>query len=259
MKAFLQKNGLWVLIAGWIAGFAVLRVIQHLTLNTNALDLSLYDYGIANTLNGAFMQTFYGNPHLFGNHFSPILLLLVPFYWVHNGPMTLLLFQVAIVGCSAVPFYFIAKWKFDDSRVALLLTASYLLYRKLTMGLMYDFHIEMMEPLLIFSAFFFAVQKRWHWYFIFIILAMACKEDVSLYLVPLGLFLVFRLQLKRAGWATVGLSAIWFAAAAGWLVPYYSASGQSFYFQGGVYAKLGSGLGEAALAIFTQPGGVLEE
>lgn len=259
MKSFLHKNALWVLTGVAVILFAYLRVIQHWTLNTNALDLSLYDYGIANTLNGDFMRTFQGHRHLFGYHFSLILLLPVPLYWLHDGPMTLLLLQAVMVGCSAIPFYFIAKWKFDDSRAALLLTAGYLLYRKLTMGLMYDFHMEMMEPLFIFSAFYFAVQKRWPWYFVFIFLAMACKEDVALYLIPLGLFLVFRLQLKRAGWATVGLGVIWFVTVAGWLVPYFSASSQPFYFQEGFYSKLGSGLGEVALAVFTHPGVVLEE
>ena len=163
MQTFLRKHGLWILVAVWMAGFVVLRIIQHLTLNTNGQDLSLFDYAIANTVDGRLMQTIFRNPHLFGHHFSPILLLLVPLYWVHDGPMTLLLFQVAVVGCSAIPFYFIALWKLNDGRAALLLTAVYLLYRRLTIGLMYDFHMEMMEPLFIFSAFFFAVQKRWRW------------------------------------------------------------------------------------------------
>ncbi len=231
VKALRKHKGLWCLVLVWMTGFAVLRVIQHLTLNTNGQDLSLFDYAIANTVDGRFMQTIFGNPHLFGHHFSPILLLLVPLYWIHNGPMTLLLFQVAAVGASAVPFYFIVQWKFNDTRVALLLTVSYLLYRKLTMGLMYDFHMEMMEPLFIFSAFWFAVQKRWGWYFAFLVLAMACKEDVALYLVPLGLFLVWRFQEKRAGWGTVGVCVAWFGVAAGWAVPHYHSAGLPHYFE----------------------------
>ncbi len=259
MKALREHKGLWWLVLVWMTGFAVLRVIQHLTLNTNGQDLSLFDYAIANTADGRFMQTIFRNPHLFGHHFSPILLLLVPLYWIHNGPMTLLLFQVAAVGASAVPFYFIAQWKFNDARVALLLTVSYLLYRKLTMGLMYDFHMEMMEPLFIFSAFWFAVQKRWGWYFAFLVLAMACKEDVALYLVPLGLFLVWRFQEKRVGWGTVGVCAVWFGVAAGWAVPHYHSAGLPHYFEEVFYGNLGSGLGEVVVSLVTHPARVLGE
>ena len=59
--------------------FAALRLVQHYSFGTNAFDLSIFDYGLYFTLKGRFLWTpFLADTNLLADHFSPLLLTLLP-------------------------------------------------------------------------------------------------------------------------------------------------------------------------------------
>ncbi len=242
--------------------FGLIRVVRHYIFKTSALDLSLFDYAIANTLEGTLLyQHFYWDQSFLALHFSPILFLIVPFYLIYNDPITLILLQVVCVGLSAVPFYYIAQWKLGDAKIALLLAVSYLLYRKLSTAVMYDFHMETMEPLFIFSAFYFLVRKKYPFYFLFFALALCVKEDVSLYMVPFGIFVFWILKEKKIGAATIAISILWFVVAKNLMTSdWLSNTKDVFYFSSsGIYGGYGNSFSAMVTAFLTQPGKVFAE
>jgi uncharacterized membrane protein len=44
-----------------------------------------------------------------GDHFSPLLALLAPLYWIHGGPMTLLLAESVLFGLAVIPLWILAR------------------------------------------------------------------------------------------------------------------------------------------------------
>jgi uncharacterized membrane protein len=111
------KIGLFLLA---LSIFIWIKFSQHYTFRTGAFDLSMYDYALSNTLKGNFMYTPWLGRSYFSEHFAPILLLLLPFYWVHDRATTLVVIQALITVLAAIPLYKLAIAKLS---VLLLLAA----------------------------------------------------------------------------------------------------------------------------------------
>lgn len=229
-KAISENKGFSILLTVWILCFLLLRTLQHFSFGTNALDLSLFDYSISNTLSGRIMYEPFATKALgshFALHFSPIIFFIVPFYLLFKGPLFLLYIQVFIVGLSAVPYYLIARQKLNSKRLAAILAAVYLIYRPLINGLMYDFHPETFFPLLFFSSIYFLYFKKdLKFYYIFMVPSLFLREDFAVYILFLGIFLVFRKELRKTGFITVSICLIYLAAAFFFFIPLFrSAAG----------------------------------
>jgi uncharacterized membrane protein len=83
-------------------------------------------------------------------HFSPILLLVVPFYALFPRAETLLILQSSALGFGAVPLYLLAKKVLNQRLIALTLATVYLLYPPLQGINWFDFHPEaFLVPLLL--------------------------------------------------------------------------------------------------------------
>lgn len=202
-----------IIIAGFAIVFVWVKISQYLSFNIHALDFSDFDYAISNTLKGDFMATPFWEQNYFGVHFVPILLFIVPFYALHDGPYVLLIMQAAIVAIGAYPFYKLCRHYFKEPFVAGLLMIAYLNYSYLIRGLIYDFHWEMIIPALFFFIFYYFEKKDYLKYFIFLFLALMAKEDVPLYTFFIGLYLLAVRKEWKPGIATMVLSAVWFVVA----------------------------------------------
>src|SRR3989337_563554 len=73
----------------YAATFSVLSILQHQALHTHAFDLGVYDQLVWNTAQGRWLELSLAEepmPHAvmsyLGFHFSPTLVVLVPFYWL---------------------------------------------------------------------------------------------------------------------------------------------------------------------------------
>src|SRR5690606_17504800 len=69
-------------------------------------------------------------------------------------------------------------------------------------------------PMLLFSAFLALEKKRLAIYVLFLLLAMACKEDVAVWLFCFALFIGFVKRSVRLGGLTAALAVIWFVGLA---------------------------------------------
>jgi len=191
---------------GWIA------LSQQASHNTFPHDVGLIDYALYWTLHGRFMYSpLIGQSH-FGVHFTPTLLLALPFYAIHDGPATLLLFQSVFLVGAAAPLFLLARHA-TNSRALAALTAGLYLVNYYVGSIHQASHYEALLPFCAFSAMYCALAGHRKAYWIFLVLALGVKTDVALYLIPFGLYLLLARREHRLGWGTMGLSLAWFVLA----------------------------------------------
>ena len=224
-------------LLAWLLLFSLLRTAQHFSFATNAWDLSIFDYAMSSTMKGDIMaEPFHGfgwGSHL-AIHFTPVLFLLAPLYLVFKGPLFLLYIQVLGVGAAAIPLYLIAKHKFRNTKTALAAALIYLAYRPLLNGLTYDFHPEMFFPLFIFGSYYFlTVRNKNFLFFLFIILALAIKEDFAIYTFFYCLWLARRMEWKKTAYRALMLSALYILLTMTVFIPFFRGqiqAGQTYEF-----------------------------
>lgn len=213
----------WVGLAALTACFAGYKLTQHLSLNTTALDLSLFESVVDSLVRGqGFFTPWLGRSFL-SEHTSFILLAWAPVYALWRGPESLLLLQAVTTAGAAVPLVALARREGLSRLEASVLGATALLNPILWKGFVYDVHPELLLPLLVSAFAWAAVAKRWAAFFVFGALVLAVKEDMALVVAPLCLWLVTR----RAGpwWPPVVLGAAslaWMAFAVRVVIPWAS-------------------------------------
>ena len=177
--------------------FLVLKLNQWHSLGVHA-ELAEFESRLYSTLHGGFMERHRGEPPFFAEHVSPVLLLLLPLYALLPTPLTLLVVQALAAAAAVVPLHRLALHLLERRAAAAAVGLAYLVSRTLDYGLMYDFHMEILYPLLFFGAFLAFERRRWGWLAAAAILAAMCKEDAGLALAGLGAYMLARGE-RRAG------------------------------------------------------------
>ena len=177
----------------------------HYGLGTANYDFALYDQGV--WLMSRFKAPFVTlmGRNLLGDHTSFILVFLVPVYWVLPGAGTLLFSQSLAVAVSSIPVFLYARIRLGSEALALVLASVYLLHPALLWANLEGFHPDLfLAPLLMF-AIYGALTERWRLYVACVMLSLLVKEDASLVIVPLGIWVALRKD-RLIGLATIGAS-----------------------------------------------------
>ncbi|MEY2477868.1 MAG: hypothetical protein QOG87_3183, partial [Actinomycetota bacterium] len=215
------------MMAAWSALFISLGWIRHARYSTFGFDLGIYDQGI--WLLSRFKDPFVTirGLDLFGHHTNPILLLLVPFYWLGAGPIFLLIVQVLAQASGAVAVFLLARDRLADRWLALVLAGALLLNPTMQWLTWEFFHPDSLAIAPLLFAYWAATRKRWGWFAVAGVLALACKEDAALALFAMGLVIALRGD-RRIGAVTSFLAVAWFTLASRVLIPFFS-GGETFY------------------------------
>lgn len=199
-----------VLSAGYVLVASSLSVRLHDKLITSTLDLGLFENLMWNTLHGAHgiaLQTRY-----FATHAELVLYALLPFYALVPRAETLLVIQSALVGGSMIPLYLLGRRWLQSSWQACVLTAAFAFYPAVHGPTFYDFHFLTLSVFFVLWGAWFVVTRRWVWFWLAVVVAMACREDVSLGLMGVGLGLACTEWRRRTGIALLLLAAAWFVS-----------------------------------------------
>ncbi len=150
-------------------------------------------------------------PHtFFGHHFSPILLLFAGIYAIFRTPLALLILISIMVGIAALPLYSIGIKTTKSKVVAFSFALAYLLNPLIHDGTVQNMHIiEAVQPLLIFSLLLSILGKNYRRYFILLILYLACKENVSIVAIFLGIYIWLGLHNRKAAFTTILIALGW--------------------------------------------------
>jgi uncharacterized membrane protein len=207
------------MIAAFIATFVWLTWRSHTSFGSFGFDLGIFDQGVwlLSRLRDPFV-TIRGLP-LFGDHASYILVLVAPLYWIWPDPRLLLLLQVVWLAVPAVCVYLIGRRRLGSPLAGLAVAAAYLAFPALKWAAVWHFYPETLAAGLLGLAALAADRHRWRPMAVWLLLAMACKEDVGLVVAGFGA-LLWATGHARIGRRTLAAGLAWSLLAALVLVPF---------------------------------------
>ncbi|HCI81330.1 MAG TPA: hypothetical protein DHW02_16750 [Ktedonobacter sp.] len=145
----------------------------------------------------------------FSIHFEPILFLVSLFYLVIPNPKTLQVIQVLVVASGAFPAFWLARLRLRNDWAGIPIAALYLLYPAQQWATIFDFHAVTFTAALLLYVLYFMYTRRTVLLFIFVVLAMACKEEVPVVLALYGIWSMLFQRRWRTGLAIVVLGLVW--------------------------------------------------
>ena len=246
---------LFGMVAVWSVTFILLGALRHKHFSTYGFDLGIYDQGI--WLLSRFKDPFVTvrGLDLFGHHMNVSLLLLVPFYWLGAGPIFLLVVQVVAQGSGAVALYLLARDRFGGERWPAVALSSILLLHPAYQFFAWEyFHPDVLAISPLLFAYWAARAKRWGWFAVAAVLAAACKEDVSLFLIILGILIAVRGE-RRIGAVVAVAATVWFAVATRVFIPIFNGIGP---FYDSLFGEFGENPTEVVGHVVTHPDNFLE-
>lgn len=247
--------------------FSVLVLTINVRINNfryNNFDYGKFDLGnmtqmVWNTLHGRFMYLtdYFGTnlPRWAMSHVDPILILFVPLFAFYQSPLLLVYSQLVLVIFSSFLVYLIAFQELKSKWAALLLACSYLLYPAIGFLTAWTgFHGVTAAMPFFFGAFyvFERMSKSGNFsrngiilFWTLLVLLMSGKEELGLYVILLGLFVLlyrstyqfsgfksffsraellkyFKLTPVKLGISMVVIGAFWFTMAFFVIIPAYA-------------------------------------
>lgn len=223
---------------------------------------TLFAQSLQNTLRGDFMLTDQGpisRPHaFFQEHFSPILLVLLPISAAAKTPVALLALQTISLAAASGLLYLMASAVLGKEKgwLAAMIAILWLVHPKVLEADLVDFYMDGFIPVFAFGAGLALVLRRWTLYWIFTALLLATKEDAFLHAVAIGLWASLGLRETRQGLATVVASLVYGVVVLGWAIPAFS-GGQAHPLLGW-YGPLGTTGAEILRTAVFEPGKILD-
>ncbi len=236
---------------GWLAGagaglylliYATLAVLRHRSYHSLGFDLGLFDQILWSTTQGRLLESTMSQaqpiPHsLLGAHFSPIFILIVPFYYAYPHPETLLVIQTIALALGAWPVYLLAKLKLPAG-YPLLWVLVYFLFIPLAYINLFDFHEVALAVAPLGFALFFLESGRRAWFLVFLLFTFLVKEEMGLIGAGFGAYALLGKRDWKLGLGTLLGSLATFALLTQVVIPYY-AGGSSYPYISLRYADVG--------------------
>jgi len=200
-----ESKALWWWLGFLTALFIFLVLIRQYSFDTHAYDLGIFDQG---TWRYSRLEAPYSSikeVNLLGDHFTLVLALAAPFYWIWNGPETLLVLQVLAIMSGAFPAYHLSR-KYLKTNLCNYPPIFFTLFFGVQSALDFDFHTDTIAA----AAFMWAVwafEARYTArYLAFLGLALLCKETFPVYLSFWALYaLITRWHEPRQRYMHAGL------------------------------------------------------
>jgi uncharacterized membrane protein len=234
--------------------FGALSLARHWSFHSTGLDLGVFDQILWNTSQGRFMESTLSLdrcvPHsFFGDHFSPILIALVPLYWVAPHPETLLVVQTIALALGALPIYLLARRLLPRGAERLIWVLAYVLGAPLAFITLYDFHEVSLAVFPLGLAMYFLVTRRTVPLAIALVAAFTVKEEIAL----IGIGFGVALALQRRWWSAAAMtaaSALVFFVTLKVIIPAFAGAPYQYI---GRYTSLGSSEGEILRTVLLDP------
>lgn len=193
----------------YIILFGFLSLWKYYNFHYNALDLAIINQVFYNSSLGNVFASSIHPPTYLGDHFTPILFLLLPFYFLWSRPETLLIIQTIFLGLSAWPIYLIAK-NVLSKKLAVFVALAWLVNPIVQNINLFEWHFLPLAIFFILWAFYFWQKDKIIPFAIFILLALLVREDVALVIFMFGALSL--LKKKKVRWVAlpIVLSIIYF-------------------------------------------------
>ncbi|MGI5226689.1 DUF2079 domain-containing protein [Actinoallomurus sp. CA-142502] len=238
------------------AVYSVYALVRFWAFRTTTYDLVIFDQAVRSysrmhlpvAIVKGVHNGFGAQFNVLGDHFSPILALLAPLYWIHDGPQTLLVAQSVLLALTIVPL-----WAFTRRRLgsgpAYCVSAVYALAWPVAETLAFDFHEMAFAPVLSMLVLErHEAGRRWQSAAAAGALLLV-KEDMGLLVAGFGLYLLTRPGERRRAAFLVVAGVFWTWLASRVLIPAFGGSADYYW----AYDALGRDLPHAASGALTHP------
>jgi uncharacterized membrane protein len=206
--------GLVVLMAlGYGVYMSRFTLYMHGRFQTYGYDLGQYDNIFFSALHGHPLRcaplNLTENWTELRNHAEFSVFALLPFYALRPRADTLLIIQSMILGLGAIPVYRIAARRIPQGG-AVILALAYLLYPPMHGLQFYDFHFQPVAAFFVLLVIDFVDDRRYLLCGVALVIALGCREDISVGLAILGAFLALSGHRVRPGIVMAAVSAAYF-------------------------------------------------
>ncbi|MBU1130892.1 DUF2079 domain-containing protein [Patescibacteria group bacterium] len=240
---------LWLAIGLYFLIFSLICIWKYFNFGYNGLDLAIINQVFYNSAQGnLFGLTIHPHSYL-GDHFALILILLLPFYYLWQHPINLLILQSLILALCAWPLYLIAKHKLSNAW-PLFIALAWLTNPFVQNINIFEFHFLPWAIFFLFWTFYFYQQKNLAAFLVFAVLSLAVREDVALVVLMFSALALINRRSKV--WIfTPGLMALsWFAAATTFIASITPTGSYKFFYY---YSWLGGNLNEILTNALVEP------
>jgi uncharacterized membrane protein len=253
---------LWLVVAAaaaYMIVFGIKNVIMYASFRTGGSTPAPFDQAL---WNGAhwfgsgeplrrFMSSSLCCNSILSDHAFLILLAFLPVYAVGLGSAQFLMITQSVAAAlAAIALYLLGRKRLGPAPAALVGLAylAFFVNQRTSAG---DFRTDaFVAPLLLFAWYAFSC-RRMGWYYGLVVLALACKEEVSFVVIALGIYLILFERAPRIGVTTALLAAVWFVMDAMVIMPYFGNTITRFY---PYYRALGNTPAQIASAFVLHPG-----
>lgn len=201
------------LAAGHAIFMSIWAVWSHQRFSTYGYDLGQYDQIFASTLHGKWLAVpSLGWPENWGElngHADFGTFYMLPIYALHPRAETLLVMQAVVLAGASIPVYLFSKNRLPTG-YAFIMALVWLTYPPIHGAQLYDIHMQPFGASWAVAAICAVDYKKWKLYWLFFTLAILCREDVSIGLTVLGLFLVLSGHRVKTGVATMAVAGLYF-------------------------------------------------
>jgi uncharacterized membrane protein len=157
-----------------------------------------------------------------GQHFTPALLLWLPFYALFPSPAGLSVLQVTLVTAAGFALYALAR-HYHPPQLAAWITVSFYGATAVISPTVANFHDICQIPLYIFGL-LLALEKRVWWLAgLLALLTLAVREDSGVVLFGIGVYFIASRRLPRMGFALCSLSLAYMVLVTNLIMPLFSA------------------------------------
>ena len=237
--------------------YATLSILRHMTYHSLGADLGLFDQIFWNTTQGrpweSTMSQAQPVPHsYFNDHFSPVYLLLMPFYLLLPHPQTLLVLQTLALTMGAAPIYLLARDKFKPGFIRLAWVAVYFLFLPVAFINLFDFHELAFAVLPLGLALYFLERGQPGWFLLSLLATFLVKEELPLVGVGFGVYILLRQRELKLGLGVLAVSGLAFFAIVRLIIPAFGGGTPYAYFTAR-YAQLGNSPQQIIDTVVTNP------
>jgi uncharacterized membrane protein len=244
----------WLLIFTTI--FIAIGYYKHINLYTSLFDFGLQEQVIWNSAQGRWFESSPEVNNFLGDHFSPLLIIVIIIYKVFPYSLTILAVQSIAIFLGIYAFFKIAQIHYAKSIIPLIVIIILTLYRPIAGVLLFDFHeVALAFPFLAWGL--YLIEKKSIKFGITLLLvAMFAKEDVGVFVGMIGLY-NFIFNKQKWGIALFVLAGIYSILALFYMIPFFRNGIASDSLER--YSYLGSTINEILQNILQRPLWVISE
>ncbi len=252
------------------AGYSAFALARFYTFQTSSYDLVIFDQAVRSyahlhpgiSIMKGVHNGFGPDFSVLGDHWSPILAVLAPLYWVDNSPANLLVAQAVLFALAIPPLWVFTRRAFGGGRkataAAYLVAVAYALSWPIASALAFDFHEVAFAPVLTAVALERIQAGRLRTALLALAGLLLVKEDMGFLVAGIGVYLILSRPRTLPKQWLVGAALIVAGVADGLIATYVlipAMGGRADYYW--AYQALGNNGPQAIAHILAHPAGSL--